>query len=92
MMQSAFSCFARDRTLELTGPRKLQEAVCWLERGSARGRQVCFLYSRIYSECDDLISYCSNRFVGEISLTLPHRTLSGSTRISESQLSGSSAW
>lgn len=38
MMQSAFSCFARDRTLELTEPRKLQEAVCWLERGSARGR------------------------------------------------------
>lgn len=53
--------------------------------------RVCFLYSRRYSGCDDLISDYSDRFVGEISLTLPHRTLSGSTRISESQLSGSSA-
>jgi len=53
--------------------------------------QICFLYSRRCLGCVYLISDCSNRFVGEISLTLPHRTLSGSTRISGSQLSGNSA-
>lgn len=87
-MQSTFSCFPWDGTPDLT------EENCRSQSDSGlKGKQQG---AGLLSVQDEMLYVltppdCSCRFVEEISLTLPHRISSGSTRISKSRLSSISA-